>query len=128
MHETIKALFEQFWERKDEIMVGTLFENFILSLAINLFMSIKEGPEFHALTHDMNTYLVGFLVVPLNLPRTTYDKARLAHKKMFHTLDIMIYQKHKASDFVLQVFFCCICNNLSLFPKYLIPFTICCLD
>jgi cytochrome P450 len=93
MHETTKAHFEQFWEKKDEIMAGTLLKKFTLSLAIDLFMSIREGPEFHALAHDMNIYLAGFVSLPLNFPGTAYHKALLARKRLLHKLDIIICQK-----------------------------------
>ncbi|CAK9238648.1 unnamed protein product [Sphagnum jensenii] len=95
MHETTRAHFEQFWEKKDEIMAGKLLKKFTLSLAIDLFMSIREGPEFHALAHDMITYVAGFMSLPLNLPGTTYHKARLARKRLLHKLDIIICQKRK---------------------------------
>ncbi|CAM6037119.1 unnamed protein product [Sphagnum compactum] len=98
MHESTQAHFQQFWEKKDEITAGTLFKKFTLSLAIDLFMSIKEGPESHALEHDMNTYLTGYFALPLDLLGTTYHKARLAREKMLHTLDIIIRQKRKASE------------------------------
>ncbi len=104
MHETTRAHFEQFWEKKDEVMAGTLFKNFTLSLAIDLFMSIREGPEFHALAHDMNTYVVGFMALPLDFPGTTYHKARLARKRLLHKLDIIICQKRKVNNSLLQVF------------------------
>jgi cytochrome P450 len=105
MHETTRAHFEQFWENKDEVMVGTLFKNFTLSLAIDLFMSIKEGPEFHALAHDMNTYVARLMALPLDFFGTTYHKARLALKRLLHKLDIIICQKRKVNDSLLQVFF-----------------------
>jgi cytochrome P450 family 26 subfamily A len=127
MHETIKAHFEQFWEKKDEITAGTLLKKITLSLAIDLFISIKEGPEFDALAHDMNTYLGGFFALPLNFLGTTYHKAMLAHEKMLHTLDIIIRKKQKASEFVLQIFLLS-CINLSLFPKVFITFTIRCFE
>jgi cytochrome P450 family 26 subfamily A len=127
MHETTRAHFEQFWEKKEEITAGTLLKKITLSLAIDLFMSIKEGPEFDALAHDMNTYLAGYFALPLDFLGTTYHKARLAREKMRHTLDITIHQKRKASDFVLQIF-SLYCINLSLFPKTLIIFTIHCLE
>ncbi|CAK9232082.1 unnamed protein product [Sphagnum troendelagicum] len=95
MHETTRAHFEQFWEKKDEIMAGTLLKKITFSLAIDLFMSIKEGPEFDTLAHDMNTYSVGFFALPLNFLGTTYHKATLAREKMLHTLDITIRQKRK---------------------------------
>jgi cytochrome P450 family 26 subfamily A len=104
MHETTRTHFEQFWEKKDEIMVGTLLKKFTLSLAIDLFMSIREGPEYHALAHDMNLYVVGFMALPLNFLGTTYHKARLARKRLLHKLDIIICQKRKVNDSLLQVF------------------------
>jgi cytochrome P450 family 26 subfamily A len=105
MHETTRAHFEQFWEKKDEVMSGTLLKNFTLSLAMDLFMSIREGPEFHALAHEMNTYMAGFIALPLDFPGTRYHKARLARKKLLHKLDIIICQKRKVNDSLLQVFF-----------------------
>ncbi|KAH9548813.1 hypothetical protein CY35_11G106500 [Sphagnum magellanicum] len=95
MHQTTKAHFEQFWEKKDEIRAGMLLKKNTLSLVIDLFMSIKEGPESHALAHDMNTYLAGYFALPLDFLGTTYHKARLAREKMLHTLDIIICQKRK---------------------------------
>jgi cytochrome P450 family 26 subfamily A len=127
MHESTKAHFEQFWGKKDEVIAGTLFKKFTLFLAIDLFMSIKEGPESHALAHDMNTYLAGYFALPLDFLGTTYHKVRLAREKMLHTLDIIIRQKRKASEFVLQIFLLS-CINLSLFPKFFITFTIRCLE
>jgi cytochrome P450 family 26 subfamily A len=105
MHETTKAHFEQFWEKKDAIMAGTLLKQFTLSLAIDLFMSIRKGPEFHAFGHDMNIYMAGFVALPLNFPGTTYHKARLARKRLLHKLDIIICQKRKVNDSLLQIFF-----------------------
>jgi len=105
MHETTKAHFEQFWEKKDEIMAGTLLKKFTLSLAIDLFMSIREGPEFHALAHDMNIYVTGFVKLPLNFLGTAYHKALLARERLLHKLDIIICQKRKVNDSLLQVFF-----------------------
>ncbi len=93
MHETTRAHFEQFLEKKDEVMVGTLFKKITLSLAIDLFMNIKEGPEFHTLAHDMNTYVARFMALPLDFPRATYHKARLTCKRLLHKLDIIICQK-----------------------------------
>jgi cytochrome P450 family 26 subfamily A len=127
MHETTRAHFEQFWEKKDEIKVGMLLKKITLSLAIDLFMSVKESPESHALAHDMDTYLAGYFALPLDFFGTTYHKARLAREKMLHTLDITIRQKQKASDSILQIFLLS-CINLSLFPKKLITFTIRCLE
>jgi len=127
MHQTTRAHFEQFWEKKDEIRAGMLLKKNTLSLVIDLFMSIKEGPESHALAHDMNTYLAGYFALPLDFLGTTYHKARLAREKMLHTLDIIICQKRKASDSILQIFLLS-CINLSLFPKKLITFTIRCLE
>jgi cytochrome P450 len=104
MHETTRAHFEQFWENNDEIPAGTLLKKITLSLAIDLFMGIKEGPESHALAHDMNTYLAGFFALPLHFLGTTYYKAMLAREKMLHTLDIIIRQKRKSSESILQIF------------------------
>jgi cytochrome P450 family 26 subfamily A len=104
MHETTRAHFEQFWEKKDEIKARTLLKKITLSLAIDLFMSVEEGPKFHALAHDMNTYLAGYFALPLDFLGTTYHKATLAREKMLHTLDITIRQKRKASDSILQIF------------------------
>jgi hypothetical protein len=104
-----------------------LLKKSTLSLAIDLFMSIAEGPESHALAHDMNTYLAGYFALPLDFLGTTYHKARLAREKMLHTLDITICQKRKASDSILQIFLLS-CMNFILFPKKLITFTICCLE
>ncbi len=127
MHETTRAHLEQYWEKKDEITAGTLIKKFTLSLAIDLFTSIKEGPESHAFAHDMNTYLAGFFALPFDFLGTTYHKARLAREKMLHTLEITIRQKRKANDSVFQIFLLS-CINLSLFPKFLITFTIHCLE
>jgi cytochrome P450 family 26 subfamily A len=104
MHETTRAHFEQFWEKKDEIMAGMLLKKFTLSLAIDIFMSINEGPEFHALAHDTTTYVARFMALPLNFLGTTYHKARLARKRLLHKLDIIICQKRKVNDSLLQVF------------------------
>jgi hypothetical protein len=67
-------------------------------------MSIREGPEFHALAHDTNTYVAGFMALPLNFLGTIYHKARLARKRLLRKLDIIICQKRKVNDSLLQVF------------------------
>ncbi|CAM6037136.1 unnamed protein product [Sphagnum compactum] len=98
MHEITRAHFEQFWEKKDEITAGILLKKITLFLAIDLFMSVEEGPEFHALAHDMNTYLAGYFALPLDFLGTTYHKAMLARENILHTLDITIRRRRKASD------------------------------
>jgi len=56
MHKTTIAHFAQFWEGKDEIMVGNSIKHLTFSIAIDLFMSIKEGPDFYSLQHHMKAY------------------------------------------------------------------------
>jgi len=56
MHKTTITHFAQFWEGKDEIMAGNSIKHLTFSLAIDLFMSIKEGPDFYSLQHHMKAY------------------------------------------------------------------------
>ncbi|KAH9570108.1 hypothetical protein CY35_02G022800 [Sphagnum magellanicum] len=59
MHKTTIAHFAQFWEGKDEIMAGNSIEHLTFSIAMDLFMSIKEGANFYSLQHHMKAYVTG---------------------------------------------------------------------
>ncbi|KAH8973426.1 hypothetical protein BDL97_01G047600 [Sphagnum fallax] len=98
MHKITKAHLAEFWEGKDEIMAGTQLKRFTLSLAIDLFVSKTEGPEFHSLTHDIRTFLTGMVQLPLDFPGTMYHKARLARESILHTFDKIMSCRHKALE------------------------------
>ncbi|KAH8968962.1 hypothetical protein BDL97_02G010600 [Sphagnum fallax] len=87
MHKTTIAHFAQFWEGKDEIMAGDSIKHFTFSLAIDLFMSTKEGPDFYSLQHHMKAYVAGMSQFPLNFPGTIYRKAIISRENLLGILD-----------------------------------------
>ncbi|CAK9267752.1 unnamed protein product [Sphagnum jensenii] len=95
MHKTTIAHFAQFWEGKDEIMAGNSIKHLTFSLAIDLFMSIKEGPDFYSLQHHMKAYVAGMSQLPLNFPGTIYRKAIISRENLFGTLDKVICCRRK---------------------------------
>jgi cytochrome P450 family 26 subfamily A len=103
MHKTTITHFAQFWEGKDEIMVGNSIKHLTFSLATDLFMSIKEGPDFYSLQHHMKAYLEGMSQLPLNFPGTLYRKAIISRENMLGTLDKVICCRRKVRD----LFFLC---------------------
>ncbi len=85
-------------------------KQFTFSLVSNLFLSIKDGPEFNSMAHDIELYLGGIMQLPLDFPGTNYHKARLARESLLQTLDTIISRRHKVQDqnfskFVKQKFF-----------------------
>ncbi len=103
MHKTTITHFAQFWEGKDEIMAGISIKHLTFSLATDLFMSIKEGPDFYSLQHHMKAYLEGMSQLPLNFPGTLYRKAIISRENMLGTLDKVICCRRKVRD----LFFLC---------------------
>jgi cytochrome P450 len=95
MHKTTIAHFAQFWEGKDEIMARNPIKHLTFSMATDLFMSIKEGPEFYSLQHHMKAYMAGMRQLPINFPGTVYRKAILGRENMLATLDKVICCRHK---------------------------------
>jgi cytochrome P450 family 26 subfamily A len=98
MHKTTIAHFAQFWEGKDEIIAGNSIQHLTFSLATDLFMSIKEGPDFYSLQRHMKAYLIGLSQLPLNFPGTLYRKAIISRENMLGTLDKVICCRRKVRD------------------------------
>jgi cytochrome P450 family 26 subfamily A len=99
MHKTTIAHFAQFWEGKDEIMAANSVKHLTFSIAIDLFMSIKEGPDFYSLQRHMKAYLTGLSQLPLNFPGTSYRKAIISRENMLGTLDKVICCRRKVRIF-----------------------------
>ncbi|KAH9570075.1 hypothetical protein CY35_02G021200 [Sphagnum magellanicum] len=95
MHKTTIAHFAQFWEGKDEIMAGNSNTHFTFSIATDLFMSIKEGPNLYSFQHHMKAYSTGLSQLPLNFPGTLYRKAIISRENMLGILDKMICCRRK---------------------------------
>jgi len=100
MHKTTITHFAQFWEGKDEIMAGNSIKHLTFSLAIDLFMSIKEGRDFYSLQHHMKAYLLGMRQLPFNFPGTLFRKAIISRENMLTTLDKVICCRRKVRDFL----------------------------
>ncbi len=98
MHKIALAHFAQFWEGKDEIMAGNSNKHLTFSTAIDLFMSVKEGPDFYSLQHHMKAYLTGLSQLPLNFPGTLYRKAIISRENMLGTLDKVICCRRKVRN------------------------------
>jgi cytochrome P450 family 26 subfamily A len=104
MHKTTIAHFAQFWEGKDEIIAGNSIKHLTFSLATDLFMSIKEGPDFYSLHNHMNAYMIGLSQLPLNFPGTLYRKAIISREIMLGTLEKVICCRRKVRDFYFSFF------------------------
>jgi cytochrome P450 len=104
MHKTTIAHFAQFWEGKDEIMARNPIKHLTFSMATDLFMSIKEGPEFYSLQHHMKAYMAGMRQLPINFPGTIYRKAILGRENMLATLDKVICCRREVRNLLLLVF------------------------
>ncbi len=103
MHKTTIAHFAQFWEGKDEIMARNPIKHLTFSMATDLFMSIKGGPEFYSLQHHMKAYMAGMRQLPINFPGTVFRKAILGRENMLGTLDKVISCRHKVRNLLLLV-------------------------
>jgi cytochrome P450 len=95
MHKATIAHFAQFWEGKDEIMAGNSNTHFTFSIATDLFMSIKEGPNLYSFQRHMKAYSTGLSQLPLNFPGTLYRKAIISRENMLGILDKMICCRRK---------------------------------
>jgi cytochrome P450 family 26 subfamily A len=73
-------------------------KQFTFSLVSDLFLSIKDGPQFNSMAHDVELYLGGIMQLPLDFPGTNYHKARLARESLLQTLGPIISQRHKVQD------------------------------
>jgi len=96
MDQMVRSHLNQFWENKEEVMGVETLKQFTFSLVSDLFLSIKDGPEFHSMAHDVELYLGGIMQLPLDFPGTNYHKARLARESLLQTLGTIISQRHKA--------------------------------
>jgi len=98
MHKTTIAHFAQSWEGKDEIMAGNSIKHLTFSIATNLFMSIKEGPDFYSFQCHMKAYLTGLSQLPLNFLGTLYRKAIISREAMLGIFDKVICCRHKVRN------------------------------
>jgi cytochrome P450 family 26 subfamily A len=89
---------DQFWENKEEVMGVETLKKFTFSLVSDLFLSIKDGPEFNSMAHDIELHLRGIMQLPLDFPGTNYHKARLARESLLQTLGTIISLRHKVQD------------------------------
>ncbi len=98
MDQTVRSHLDRFWENKEEVMGVETLKQFTFSLVSDLFVSIKDGPEFNSMAHDIELYLGGILQLPLDFPGTNYHKARLARESLLQTLGTIISRRHKVQD------------------------------
>ncbi|CAN5962129.1 unnamed protein product [Sphagnum jensenii] len=96
MDQTVRSHLDQCWENKEEVMGVETLKQFTFSLVANLFLSIKDGPEFNSMAHDIELYLGGIMQLPLDFPGTSYHKARLARESLLQTLGTIISRRRKA--------------------------------
>jgi cytochrome P450 family 26 subfamily A len=73
-------------------------KKFTFSLVSDIFLSIKDGPEFNSMAHDIELYIGGILQIPLDFPGTNYHKARLARESLLQTLGTIISRRRKVQD------------------------------
>jgi len=98
MDQTVRSHLDQFWENKEEVMGVETLKQFTFSLVSDLFLSIKDGPEFNSMAHDIELYLGGIMQLPLDFPGTSYHKARLARESLLQTLGTIISRRRKVQD------------------------------
>jgi hypothetical protein len=98
MDQTVRSHLDQFWENKEEVMGVETLKQFTFSLVSDLFLSIKDGPEFNSMAHDIELYLEGIMQLPLDFPGTSYHKARLARESLLQTLGTIISRRCKVQD------------------------------
>jgi cytochrome P450 family 26 subfamily A len=98
MDQMVRSHLDQFWENKEEVMGVETLKQFTFSLVSDLFLSIKDGPEFNSMAHDIELYLGGIMQLPLDFPGTKYHKARLARESLLQTLGTIISRRHKVQD------------------------------
>jgi hypothetical protein len=98
MDQTVRSHLDQCWENKEEVMGVETVKQFTFSLVADLFLSIKDGPEFNSMAHDIELYLGGIMQLPLDFPGTSYHKARLARESLLQTLGTIISRRHKVQD------------------------------
>ncbi|CAM6013127.1 unnamed protein product [Sphagnum balticum] len=96
MDQTVTSHLVQFWENKEEVMGVETLKKFTFSLVSDIFLSIKDGPEFNSMAHDIELYIGGILQIPLDFPGTNYHKARLARESLLQTLGTIISWRRKA--------------------------------
>jgi len=104
MHKKTITHFAQFWEGKDEIMAGNSIEHLTFSIAIDLFMSIKEGANIYSLQRHMKAYVTRASQLPLNFPGTLYCKAITSCENMLDTLDKVICCRGKVRNLFFSFF------------------------
>jgi len=104
MHKKTIAHFAQFWEGKDEIMAGNSIEHLTFSIAMDLFMSIKEGANIYSLQRHMKAYVTRASQLPLNFPGTLYCKAITSCENMLDTLDKVICCRGKVRNLFFSFF------------------------
>jgi hypothetical protein len=98
MDQTVRSHLDQFWENKEEVMGVETLKEFTFSLVSDLFLNIKDGPEFNSMAHDIELYLGGIMQLPLDFPGTNYHKARLARESLLQTLGTIISWRRKVQD------------------------------
>ncbi|KAH8938768.1 hypothetical protein BDL97_16G102100 [Sphagnum fallax] len=95
MEKMAKAHFVQFWEGKDQIMAFTTMKQFAFALAVDIFFSLTDGPEFQSLEHDIEIFLQGVISPPIDFPGTVYRNAKLSRERICRLLDTIICQRRK---------------------------------
>ncbi len=95
MEIMVKAHFVQFWEGKDKIMAFKTMKRFAFALAVDIFFSLTDGPEFQSLEHDIEKFLQGIISPPIDFPGTVYHNAKLSRECICRLLDTIICQRRK---------------------------------
>jgi cytochrome P450 len=98
MHKATIAHFAQFWEGKDEIIAGNSIKHLTFFITTDLFMSIKEGPDFYSFQRHTKAFLTGLNQLPLNFPGTLYRKAIISRENMLGILDKVICCRHEVRN------------------------------